>query len=222
MEKNIESVILKRINRASENLIRNNMSFYYAPTKEEVPQLVEMLIKPGDIVANGGSVTMKQCGVIDLVKSDKYKYLDRETYPQDEIEKLYRASFSADVYLTGANAITEDGLLYNVDGTSNRIAAIAYGPRSVIVVAGYNKIVRNLDEAVKRVKGEAAPMNAQRLTYATDCYGIGMCPSLADSCADMCDGCRSDDRICCNYLVSSYQRQKDRIKVIVVGEILGY
>lgn len=223
MDKNIESIILKRINRTAENLRKNNMEFHYAATKEDVVGIVENLLNKGDVVTHGGSVTLKQCNIPDLLNSGDYKYIDRSAVSEDKLEQLYRASFSADAYFTSANAITEDGILYNVDGNSNRIAAIAYGPKSVIVVAGYNKIVKNLDEAVMRVKREAAPPNCERLNKATPCYNTGECISIKDNNkAIMCDGCASDDRICCNYLVSAYQRHKNRIKVIIVGETLGY
>ena len=125
MDENLKSVILKRINRVSEGLQKNNMEFYYAETKEDVPGIVESLLNE-DIVSSGGSMTLKQCGVIDLLKSNKYKYLDRDAVGIDSIDQLYRASFSADAYLSSANAITENGELYNVDGNSNRIAAIAF------------------------------------------------------------------------------------------------
>ena len=152
MDKNIESIILKRINRTAENLKKNNMDFYYAPTKEDVKGIVKNLLKNGDVVTHGGSMTLKQCGITSLLNSGDYKYIDRSAVDEDKLEQVYRASFSADVYLTSANAITESGVLYNVDGNSNRIAAIAYGPKTVIVVAGYNKIVKDLDEAILRVK----------------------------------------------------------------------
>lgn len=223
MDKNIESIVLKRINRTAENLKKNNMEFYYAETRDDVPKMVEGLLKTGDVVTNGGSVTLKQCGIIDMLSSEKYRYLDRSAVDADKVDQLYRASFSADVYITSANAITESGVLYNVDGNSNRIAAIAYGPKSVIVIAGYNKIVLNLDEAAKRVMRETAPANCQRMNCATNCYKTGSCVALeSNGNIEMCDGCSSDDRICCNYLVSAHQRQKGRIKVIIVGEVLGY
>jgi L-lactate utilization protein LutB len=222
MESNLSSIILKRVNRVSNGLVKNNMAFYYAETKEEVPSIVASLLSTGDVVATGGSVTLKQCGVLDLLRSDKYKYLDREAVGSDSIEQLYRASFSANAYLCSANAITENGELYNVDGNSNRIAAIAYGPKSVIIVAGYNKIVKNIDEAVKRVKSLSAPANSQRLNCATYCYEKGECISLNKDSSEICSGCESDSRVCCNYLISAHQRHKDRIKVIIVGEQLGY
>ena len=223
MDKNIESIILKRINRTAENLKKNNMDFYYAPTKEDVKGIVKNLLKNGDVVTHGGSMTLKQCGITSLLNSGDYKYIDRSAVDEDKLEQVYRASFSADVYLTSANAITESGVLYNVDGNSNRIAAIAYGPKTVIVVAGYNKIVKDLDEAILRVKRDAAPPNCQRLGNATYCFNPGECVSIKDKAAsEMCDGCSSDDRICCNYLVSAFQRHKGRIKVIIVGDTLGY
>ena len=110
-----------------------------------------------------------------------------------------------------SNAVTEEGELYNVDGNSNRVAALAYGPDSVIVVAGCNKIVPDIAAAVERVKKIAAPVNATRLHCSTPCAKTGECMN-----------CHSDGRICCNYLVSAQQRHQDRIKVILVGEELGY
>lgn len=222
MDQNVKSVILKRINRTSENLRKNNMDVYYASTKEDVPAIVEGLLCDGDVVTNGGTMTMKECGLLDLINSGKYKYLDRSAIDPSEVKNLYRASFSADAYITSSNAITEDGCLYNVDGNSNRIACIAYGPDKVIVIAGYNKIVKNLDEAVKRVKRESAPANCQRLESGTACFETGECISLRKSDSVITDGCNCEDRICCNYLISAYQRHKGRIKVILVGESLGY
>lgn len=222
MDNNLKEIIKKRIERTSENLVKNNMEAYYAETKEEVPAIVEKLLNEGDIIANGGTMTMKECGVTELLKSGKYKYLDRETVDPSEIKHLYRASFSADTYITSANAITEDGCLYNVDGTSNRIACIAYGPDKVIVIAGYNKIVSNLDDAVKRVKCESVPANCIRLGINSYCSNVGKCMSEKNQSSCMTSGCEGENRICCNYLISAYQREKGRIKVIIVGESLGY
>ncbi len=222
MDENMKSVVLNRINRTATALKKNNMEFHYAESKVEVLTIISNLLKTGNVVATGGSVTLKECGVIDYLKSDKYKFLDQSAIDADKMDQLYKASFTADAYLCSANAITENGEIYNVDGNSNRIAAICYGPKSVIVVAGYNKIVRNLDEAVNRVKNICAPANSQRLTCATYCYEKGQCAAYRKENPTMTDGCDSDSRICCNYLVSAHQRIKDRIKVIIVGEKLGY
>ncbi|MDE6774912.1 MAG: lactate utilization protein [Ruminococcus sp.] len=222
MDENKRIVIEKRINRTGENLRKNNMDFYYAPTAAEVKDIVKSLLKDGDIITHGGSVSMKECGIAELISSPEYNYMDRTKVPPEEIKDFYRKSFFADVYISSANAITEDGVLYNVDGNSNRIAAIAYGPESVIIIAGYNKIVKNLEEAEIRVKTEAAPPNCVRLNCKTYCAETGECVSLSKSGRQISDGCGGDGRICCNYLISAQQRHKGRIKVIIVGEEIGY
>lgn len=221
MDNNKKTIIEKRIRRTGENLVKNNMDFYYAETKNDVRPIVESLIKKGDVITNGGSMTMAECGLADLLSSPNYTYLDRTGKSREEVEEIYIKAFSADVYISSSNAITEDGVLYNVDGNSNRVAALAYGPKSVIIIAGYNKIVKNLEEAEIRVKREAAPPNCVRLDCNTYCKEKGECVSLSKADRQMTDGC-SGDRICCNYLISAHQRHKGRIKVILVGEELGY
>lgn len=222
MDENKKIVIEKRIRKTGENLVRNNMEFYYAETKEDVKSIVESLLKKGDVITNGGTVSMAECGIADLLRSPDYTYLDRTGKSREEVEEIYIKAYSADVYISSSNAITEDGVLYNVDGNSNRVSAIAYGPKSVVIIAGYNKIVKNLDEAVMRVKRESAPPNCVRLDCPTPCKETGECISLLRTGSQITDGCYGDGRICCNYLISAKQRQKNRIKVILVGEELGY
>lgn len=223
MDDNKKSIIKKRINKTGENLKKNNMEFYYAETSADVCSIIESLLKEGDVITNGGTMTMGEIGLKSLLESPKYKYLDRaKVNTPEEVVELYRKAFFADVYISSSNAITEDGVLYNVDGNSNRIAAIAFGPKSVIIIAGYNKIVKDLREAELRVKREAAPPNCVRLNCDTYCKEKGECVSLTKSGSQMYDGCGSDGRICCNYLISAHQRHKGRIKVIIVGEELGY
>lgn len=214
----------KRIEKTIANLKRNNMDAYYCETAKDACALVETLIKEGDTVGSGGSQTLKQTGVLDLLKSGRYRYLDRNApgITAEGIEQVYRDTYSADAYFCSSNAITENGELYNVDGNSNRVSAILYGPKSVIMVAGYNKIVRNIDEAVVRVKREAAPANTIRLNMEAGCRESGECVSLKKNGSFLCDGCHMDGRVCCNYVVSAQQRKKGRIKVIIVGESLGY
>lgn len=221
MDLNKKIIIEKRIRRTGENLVKNNMDFYYAETKNDVRHIVESLIKKGDVITNGGTMTMAECGLSDLLNSPDYVYLDRSGKSREEVEEIYIKAFSADVYISSSNAITEDGVLYNVDGNSNRVAALAYGPKSVIIIAGYNKIVKDLTEAEIRVKRDAAPSNCVRLDCNTYCKEKGECISLFKPDRQMTDGC-SGDRICCNYLISAHQRHKGRIKVILVGEELGY
>lgn len=222
MDTNKKAIIEKHIRKTGENLIKNNMDFYYAETKNDVLPIVKSLIKKGDVITNGGTMTMAECGIDKLVKSPDYTYLDRTGKPREEVEEIYIKAFSADVYISSSNAITEDGYLYNVDGNSNRIAALAYGPKSVIIIAGYNKIVKNLKEAETRVKRESAPINCVRLDCNTYCKEKGECVSISKPERQIADGCSGDDRICCNYLISAKQRKKNRIKVILVGEELGY
>lgn len=222
LDSNKNEIIRKRIEKTGENLRKNNMDFYYAETKEDVLPIVKSLLKKGDVISNGGSVSMAECGIDELVRSPEYNYLDRSAVPPEEVQDIYRKAFSADVYISSSNAITEDGVLYNVDGNSNRIACIAYGPSSVIIIAGRNKIVRNLEEAEVRVKTESAPPNCVRLSCKTPCAETGECISLSKPDRQFTDGCHSDSRICCNYLISAQQRHKGRIKVIIVNEELGY
>lgn len=216
MDKKIENVI--------KNLERNNMKPYYCETSAEAFEIVKSLLPKGCTVSHGGTVTLAQTGISELLSSGDYNYLDRsKCNTQEETELLYRQCFSADLYVTSSNAITEKGELYNVDGNSNRIACIAYGPKSVVVIAGVNKIVADIDEAVARVKKVCAPLNTDRLNIDTYCRLKGHCVSLdTEDEPLMCDGCNTDSRICCNYLVSARQRHKDRIKVIIVNENLGY
>lgn len=222
MDQNKKTIIEKRITKTGEALKKNNMEFYYAPSAADVRDIVKSLMKPGDTVTNGGTVTLGECGLKELLESGDYNYLDRSKCAPEEADDLYRRAFTADVYITSTNAVTEDGVLYNVDGNSNRIAAIAFGPKSVIVIVGYNKIVKELAAAELRVKTEAAPPNCVRLGCDTPCAATGECVSLSKAGRQYTDGCANEARICCNYLISAHQRHKGRIKVIIAGEELGY
>lgn len=214
MDKSVQFVIEKRIERTIENLKKNNMEAYYARSSSDAVQIALALMNKGDVVSCGGSMTIAECGLFDVVKnSEDYTFLDRarEGITPEEVQKLYRDTFSCDTYLTSSNAITENGELFNVDGNSNRVAAMLFGPKSVIVIAGYNKIVPDVEHAVERVKTIAAPANAKRLNCATPCAAVGKCMD-----------CKGDARICCNYVLMSRQRIASRVKVILVGEELGY
>ncbi len=205
-------------------LRKNKMDAYLVKNREEARALCLSLIPKDAVCASGGSVTLVETGIIEALKRAQfYTYIDRydPSLSAEAREEAVKKAHFADVYLTSANAITEDGVLYNVDGNANRVSAIAHGPKSVIVVAGVNKIVKDLDAAVKRVKTVAAPKNCVRLNCETPCQKTGHCISL-DRGGDMADGCSSPARICCNYLVSAQQRHASRIKVILVEEELGY
>lgn len=210
------------IKKTIEGLKKNNMNPVFVGSKEEVWPVIKSMLPENAIVANGGSATLAQCGVITEVRKGPYRFLDRHApgLTAEEMHKIFVQSLSADVYLSSANAITENGELYNVDGNSNRVAALSYGPEKVIIVAGVNKIVPTLSAAAKRVKYQAAPANTRRLGKNTYCREKGVC--VRGDAAEMCAGCTSPDRICCNYLVSAYQRHQHRMHVILVGEELGF
>lgn len=204
------------------NLKKNGMEPYFAKDSAEALEIVKKLVKPGSSVSHGGSETLKQTGVVDWLKSGEFKYIDRTGLQGEELRKCYLQAFGCDVFFTSSNAITENGELYNVDGNSNRVACIVFGPRNVIVIAGKNKIVKNIDEAVHRVKTVAAPLNTKRLSCNTPCAATGKCVSLSKDASMICDGCQSDARICCNYVITAHERHTGRIKVILVDEELGY
>ncbi len=212
------------IEKTMENLKKNNIMPFYVKTKEEAKEKVKELLLKGAKVGVGGSMTLFECGIIDLLRSGDYDFLDRykEGLSRDEINDIYRQCFFADAYLMSTNALTESGELYNVDGNSNRVAALLFGPASVIVVAGKNKIVKDLSEAVMRMKTIAAPKNAKRLSCKTYCAAAGECMDKERTADAMTKGCASPDRICANYTVTGQQRIKDRIKVIIIDEETGY
>ena len=209
------------IRSVMENLEKNRIAVEYLEKKEDVLSRIRELIPAGSIVASGGSSTLNETGVIELLKSGDYTYLDRmapDLTPEQRHEMAIKGN-TADYYLCSSNAITEAGELYNVDGNCNRIAAIAFGPKSVIMVVGINKIVTDLDAAIRRVKTIAAPLNTKRLNCDTYCRTAGVCMGVDGA---MTDGCHSPARICCNYLISAQQRVPNRIRVILVGESLGF
>ncbi len=217
----VDQHIPANVKTAMAALVRNNMAAYYVETAKEVPAMVASLLNKGDTVSVGGSVTLDETGVMDLLRNGDYRFLDRyaEGLTREEITKVFQESFFADAYLCSSNAVTLRGELYNVDGNSNRIAAIAFGPKSVILVVGVQKLVPDLAAAQELVKKVAAPKNAKRLSCDTYCAKTGACAGVEGG---MTLGCATDARICCNYLVSAKQRHKDRIKVIFVGEPVGY
>ncbi len=213
MAVNLEKII--------KNLEKNNIEVIFVQKKEDVVPLIEKIVPQGALVAVGGSVSLDEAGVLEHLRSGRYEFLDRykEGLSGEEIKDIYRRSFSADAYFCSTNAITEDGELYNVDGNANRIGAIAFGPENVIIVAGINKIVKDINEAVLRVKAVAAPRNCVRLKRKTFCAQKGCCVELDGG---MGKGCDSPDRICRHYLVSAKQAKFGRIKVILVNEEMGY
>ena len=206
----------EEISKVIAALERNSIKGLYAENSAEACRLVRELLPKGAVISSGGSVSLMQSGVYDIITGSDYNYLDRTSDPE-----AVKKAFTADYYFMGCNAVTADGVLYNVDGYANRVSALAFGPSRVIIIAGINKIVKDLDEAVYRVKTVAAPLNAKRLGCDTYCAKTGRCVSLLKEHPQMSDGCDSEKRICCTYTVAARQRIKDRITVIIVNEELG-
>lgn len=214
----------ERLEKVLKALEKNNIKGYYAENKCKAVELAASFIKKGRIISFGGSVTLSEIGIFDLLRNGDYCLLDRnaEGNTPEDIQKIYRDSFNADTYLCSSNAITENGELYNVDGLANRVTALTFGPKQVIVIAGVNKIVKDLDEAVHRVKTVAAPKNCVRLKKDTYCAKCGKCVAIEEGKNGMTDGCNSKDRICRNFVITAKQQNPERMKVILVGEELGY
>lgn len=222
MDKILKTVVEKRIAKTIAALEKNNMAGYYVECAGQVPAKVEELLQAGCTVAYGGSKSLEECGVMALLRSGRYNLYDRDNAPAEEKEKVQRMAFFADAFLCSSNAVTENGELYNVDGIGGRTAAIVYGPKSVIIVAGYNKLCKDIAKATVRVKSVAAPANCARLNCATYCKEKGECAAFGKGNEYITTGCDSEGRICCSYVISAKQRIKNRIKVILVGEELGY
>ena len=211
------------IKRTIENLNKNKMETFFVEDRAEALKMALSLLNEGDTVSVGGSVTLSEIGMLDALKRGNYNYLDRYAASSPlEMHEIFRKSFFADAYITSSNAVTENGELYNVDGNANRVAAMMYGPKKVIVIVGKNKIVKDLDAAVLRVKTVAAPLNCKRLNKETYCVKTGHCVTVDNGeTHKMGVGCRSKDRICRNFTVIG-EHLPDRIKVIIVNEDLGY
>lgn len=203
----------ERLERTMEALRANKMKPYYAENSAAACDIVRELVKGDKLITSGGSMTLNECGVIDMLKNEfGGAYLDRSAGKErEEVEEIMRKAFVSDTFLASTNALTENGELYNVDGNGNRVSAMIFGPKQVVIVTGVNKIVKDLEEAEKRVEQTAAPMNTVRLEKNTPCAKTGVCGH-----------CHSDDRICCSYVTLAQQRVPDRIKVIIVDEKLGY
>ncbi len=201
------------VNQILKSLQVNNMEAYFVNNKEELINKLENLLTGVSTISVGGSMTLFEAGVIDYIRNENFQFLDRyqEGLSPDQIQDIYRNSFLVDAYITSTNALTEKGELYNIDGNGNRVAAMIYGPKNVIVIAGKNKIVKNLEEAKERLRTIAAPKNAVRLNRNTPCAKLGYCTD-----------CKSPDSICSSYVVLARQSKKNRIKVIIVNENLGY
>ena len=192
-----------------KGLESRNMSGYYADSRQAALKQALALIGEGSSVTMGGAMSAREIGLVDALKAGNYTFIDRDAYTDKRAAMLM--AYDADVFLSSANAITEDGVLVNIDGNANRVSAIAQGPRKVIFIVGMNKVCVDCDAAMKRARNVAAPINAQRFGLATPCAKTGACMD-----------CKSPDTICCQFLITRYSKHKDRIHVILVNDNLGF
>ncbi len=212
MNKNIETRNALLARKVIAGLAKRNMTGYYAASKEEALRIALELIPEGSSIGWGGSMSVEEIGLKDAVCKGNYTVFNRDTTKTaEERRQAELATFGCDYFLCSSNAISEDGILVNIDGNSNRVASICYGPKHVLMIVGMNKIAKDLDAAYKRARNIAAPCNMQRFTNEAPCKKTG-------SCAD----CLSPDTICCEFLITRYSRHKDRIHVILVNDILGF
>ena len=195
-----------------KNLQNRHFEAYYCATKEEALAKALELIPEGATIGWGGCMTAGQMGLMDALHQGNYKLLDRDQCKtMEEREAMQRQAFSADFFLSGANGLSLDGEMVNIDGMGNRVAAIIYGPKSVLVIAGMNKVCDTLEDAITRARTVAAPMNQQRFTSPNPCGVTG-------TCAD----CKSETCICNHIVITRHCRPVGRIKFILVGEDLGF
>lgn len=213
MDKNLLGMYDLKIERLKKALERNNMTCNVFNTEEELHDYFKTIFKDQKVVAVGGSMSLDEMHVLDLVRASDVKFLDRyaKGLTKEEINTIHHEAFNADIYLTSTNAMTTDGCLYNIDGNGNRVAAMIYGPEDVYVVAGVNKIFESEEEAIDHIKNVSAPANAIRLHRQTGCAVAGKCVN-----------CMSDQRICASYVKLARQGNKDRIHVIIMRQELGY
>ena len=209
----MNEMIKKRNTLLSAKVIKGlesrNMTGYYAETKEEALKIALSLIPEGCSVTMGGAMSAHEIGLPQALAAGNYNFIDRDKIEDKRAAML--AAYDADYFLASANAMTEDGILVNIDGNANRVSAIAQGPKNVLFIIGMNKICIDVDSALKRARNVAAPINAQRFGLDTPCTKTGSCMN-----------CKSPDTICCQFLITRYSKHPGRIKVILVNDFLGF
>ncbi|MEK6755674.1 MAG: lactate utilization protein [Bacteroidota bacterium] len=210
-----EVIYRRKADCVIENLKKRNISALYCQTSKDAIEQVCKLVPAKATVALGGSVSVIQSGLLDVLRTMNIKLLDRyrEGITNDEIEEILRQGVSADVLVTSSSAVTADGKLVNEDGRGNRVAGMIFGPKKVILMIGMNKVVPTVDDALTRIKNVAAPLNCIRLGADTPCARTGFCDDA---------NCHAPQRICSQIVIIESNRVKDRITVVLVGEELGY
>lgn len=198
-----------------QHLRKRGMEGAYFDTRAEAVRDICAAIPAGALVGLGGSETIAESGLLAALRGMDIRLLDRyrQGIAKAEVDEMRRQGLLADIFITSSNAVTADGRLVNIDGTGNRVAALIFGPRQVIVVAGMNKVAADLDSAVSRARNTAAPANSLRVGVDTPCAHTGFCQD---------PHCRPPHRICCQLVVTEAGMVQGRIRVVLVGEDLGY
>ena len=210
MDKNTQQIQRVRAVRTVENLKKNKFDAHFVESVDQMKELVATMIPAGSSVAVGGSMTLFETGIIDWLRQQPITFYDRYN-PDNDVQKMFREAFSCDIFVTSTNAVTLEGELLNVDGSGNRTAAMIFGPKKVLVIAGINKLVKNMAEAEQLIKRTARPMNNERLNTNNPCRLVGECTE-----------CISESRICSVFVRMARSQVRDRICVILVNENLGY
>ncbi len=212
MQKFVEERNRKLAEKVIKGLQSRNMEGWYAETREEALKKALEIIPEGSAVSWGGSISVEEIGLKQAILDGNYKVQNRDTAKTPEERRAAElASYAADYFLASSNAVTEDGILVNIDGNSNRVSAIAYGPLHVLMIVGMNKVAKDVDSAVARARSIAATSNAQRFPIETPCKINGACSN-----------CKSKDTICCQFMITRFSRHAGRIKVILVNDDLGF
>jgi len=201
-----------RLNTVAKALESNGFKVYVVPDRVTAKELILSLIPEGSVVGIGGSVTIREVGIIEELERRGFKVVHHwvKVSPEESLE-LRRKALTSDVYLCSSNAVTLDGKLINIDALGNRVAAMVFGPKRVIVVVGRNKLVRNVEEGVSRAKNIAAVANALRLNYKTPCTTLGYCVD-----------CKSPERSCNITVVIERKPTATDVHVVLVNEDLGF
>ena len=208
-KKKINTLLCKKL---AVSLEKRFIKGYYAENKEEALKIALSLIPEGSSIGYGGSMTLDEIGLKAALDNEHYHLIRRElAKTPEETREKYIEIYGADVFITSSNAITEDGILVNIDGNGNRVSAISFGPRKVIFIVGVNKIAKDLDAAISRARNTAAPANCARFNLDTPCQALGSCMN-----------CLNPKTICSEFLVTRCNKIPDRMHVIVVNEELGY
>ena len=194
------------------SLASRNMEAYYVKNKEEALAKALQMMPEGSTVSWGGTASAAEIGLLEALKKGNYTVYDRaDANSDDGVRKVILQAFECDFYIGSVNGISVDGVLVNIDGHSNRVAAYAWGPKNLILIVGMNKVAKTLEDAISRARNEASPINAQRFGINPPCVKKG-------SCSD----CKAVDCICCNVLITRFSQSKSRIKIILVDENLGF